>query len=69
MSRDLREYAVMRLQPGTLHGDIGFCGHGRLLHSNRHRLVQSRHADPLFAQQFVMAAGSHEHGGAIIANP
>ena len=25
--------------------------------------------NPLFAQQFVMAAGSHEHGGTIIANP
>lgn len=31
-----------RLQTGTLRGDADFCGHGRLPHSNRHRLVQSR---------------------------
>ena len=31
-----------RLQTGTLRGGAGFCGHGRLPHSNRHRLVQSR---------------------------
>lgn len=49
-----------RLQTGTLRGDADFCGYGRLPHSNRHRLVQSRHVDLLFAQQLIQADCCYE---------
>lgn len=58
-----------RLQTGTLRGDAGFCGHGPAAALKSPSTGSKQDVNPLFAQQFVMAAGSHEHGGTIIANP
>ena len=58
-----------RLQTGTLRGDAGFCGHGPAAALKSPSAGSKQDVNPLFAQQFVMAAGSHEHGGTIIANP
>lgn len=58
-----------RLQTGTLRGDAGFCGHGPAAALKSPSAGSKQDVNPLFAQQFVMAAGSHEYGGTIIANP
>ena len=46
-----------RLQTGTLRGDAGFCGHGPAAALKSPSAGSKQDVNPLFAQQFVMAAG------------